>query len=204
MRAVEQFSKFLSILGHPLWMPIAGCLFYFYAIPNYLDQQIITAKLMAVSILTIFLPIVFLFIAKNLKLIKDYNLSDVKERRFFLMFFILLVLILLNNILDVYNYRTLFYFFSGILFSGVVSLLFSMFRMKISLHALGISGLLCFIVGLSLSFQEPLVFSITLFALFLGLVSSSRLFQRAHTLPEVFLGIVAGCIPQLYFFSYWV
>lgn len=204
MRVIEKFSKLLSILGHPLWMPILGCLFYFYAIPNYLDQQIITAKLMAVSILTIFLPIVFLFIAKNLKLIKDYNLSDVRERRLFLMFFILLVLILLNNILNVYNYRTLFYFFSGILFSGVLSLLFSMFSVKISLHALGISGLTCFIVGLSLSFHEPMILSISLLLVFLGLVSSSRLYERAHTLLEIILGVVVGIVPQLYFFNYWI
>jgi hypothetical protein len=204
MRTIDQFSKLLSFLGHPLWMPIVGCLFYFYAIPNYLEQQIVLAKLMAVSILTIFLPIVFLFIAKNLRLISDYSLSDVKERRLLLMFFILLILILLNNILDVYNYRTLFYFFSGILFSGVVSLLFSMFRIKVSLHALGISGLTCFIIGLSLSFHEPLLSSITLLVIFLGLVSSSRLYERAHTLLEVFLGILAGCLPQFYFFSYWI
>lgn len=204
MRFVERGSRLLSVLGHPLWMPVVGCLFYFYAIPNYLDQQIITAKLVAVVILTIFLPIVFLFIAKNLRLIKNYTLSDVRERRFFIMFFILLVLILLNNILDVYNYRTLFYFFSGILFSGIISLLFSMFRVKISLHALGISGLVCFIIGLSLSFQEPMIFSISLFIIFLGLVSSSRLYERAHTFPEVLIGIVAGVLPQMYFFSYWV
>ena len=204
MKTLERFSNTLSVLGHPIWMPVIGCLFYFYAIPSYLDQQIITAKLMAVVILTIFLPIVFLFIAKNLRLIKDYNLSNVKERRFFLMFFILLVIILLNKIIDVYNYRTLFYFFSGILFSGVVSLLFSMFKVKISLHALGISGLICFLIGLSLSFQSSMLIPISLFIVFLGLVSTSRLFERAHTLTEIVLGIIAGFIPQLYFFNYWV
>lgn len=204
MRLIDRSSKLLTIIGHPIWMPIIGCLFYFFAIPNYLDQQIIIAKLLAVSILTIFLPIVFLFIAKNLRLIKDYQLSEVRERRFFLMFFVLLVLVLLNRILDVYNYRTLFYFFSGILFSGVVSLLFSMFRVKISLHALGISGLACFIIGLSLAFQEPMILSICFIIILLGLVSSSRLYEKAHTLLEIGLGILAGCLPQLYFFSYWI
>lgn len=204
MKFTSKFSKLLSVAGHPLWMSVLGCLFYFYAIPNYLDQEIITAKLMAVCILTIFLPIIFLFMAKNLKLISDYELADVKERRFFLMFFILLILILLNTVLDVYNYRTLFYFFSGILFSGIIALLFSMFRIKISLHALGISGLVCFVIGLSLSFQVPMILSTSLLLIFLGLVSSSRLYEKAHTLPEISLGILAGSLPQLYFFSYWV
>ncbi|SDG89914.1 hypothetical protein [Psychroflexus sediminis] len=204
MNFLSRLSSLVSVLGHPLWMPFLGCLFYFYAIPNYLDQEIITAKLMAVCILLIFLPIVFLFIAKNLKLISDYKISDVKERRVFLMFFILLILILLNTILDVYNYRTLFYFFSGILFSGIIALLFSMFRFKISLHALGISGLVSFVTGLSISFHEPMVVSISLLFLFLGLVSSSRLYEKAHTLSEILLGILAGCIPQLYFLSYWI
>jgi hypothetical protein len=49
-----------------------------------------------------------------------------------------------------------------------------------------------------------MIFSISLFIIFLGLVSASRLFERAHTFPEVVLGIVGGVLPQLYFFSYWV
>lgn len=204
MKSLQNYSKIISIVGHPLWMPIAGCLFYFFAIPNYLDGQIIKAKLVAVAILTIFLPIVFLFIAKNLKLIRDYDLPHVKERRFFLMFFILLVLVLLNNVLDVYNYRTLFYFFSGILFSGIISLLFSMFRVKISLHTLGVSGLACFVTGLSLSFQEPMILFISLLILLLGLVGASRLYEKAHNLKEISIGVVAGILPQLYFFSYWM
>jgi hypothetical protein len=204
MKTIDRFSSVLSILGHPIWMPIIGCLYYFYAIPSYLDQQLVNAKLLAISILTIFLPVVFLFIAKNLKLISDYYLSDVKERRLFLMFFILLNLILLNQILNVYNYRTLFYFFSGILFSGIIAVLFSMFKIKISLHTLGISGLVCFIVGLSLSFQQPLMAHIVTLLVFLGLVSSSRLYERAHSLTEIILGILAGLLPQLYFYSYWI
>ncbi|WP_026302513.1 hypothetical protein [Psychroflexus tropicus] len=204
MRTLDKISKLLSILGHPLWMPILGCLYYFFAIPSYLDSQLVNAKLLAISILTIFLPVVFLFIAKNLKLVGDYQLSNIKERRLFLMFFIVLVLILLNQILDIYNYRTLFYFFSGILFSGVIAVFFTMFRVKISLHAIGISGLLCFIIGLSLSFHEPFLVHIISMSIFLGLVSSSRLYDRAHNLAEIFLGIAAGLLPQLYFFSYWI
>jgi hypothetical protein len=204
MKSLKQFSKAVSILGHPLWMPLLGCLYYFYAIPNYLDNQLVTAKLLAISILTIFLPVVFLFISKNLKLISDYELSKVKERRLFLMLFILLILVLLSSIIDIYNYRTLFYFLSSILFSSIIALLFSLFKIKISLHALGIGGLTCFIVGLSLSFQVSMLFSIVFFTLLLGLVGSSRLFQNENTVPEIFLGIIAGFLPQLYFFSYWV
>ena len=204
MKIIQKGSKVISVIGHPLWMPLLGCLFYFYAIPSYIDQQIVMAKLLAISIITIFLPVVFLFIVKNLNLINDYELSRVKERPLFLMFFVFLVLILLNRVLDIYNYRTLFYFFSGILFSGVISLFFAMFRLKISLHTLGISGLTCFIIGLSLSFQEPMILSICLLLFLLGAVSSSRIYIRAHTLTEVSLGLFAGCIPQLYFLKYWI
>jgi membrane-associated phospholipid phosphatase len=185
-------------------MPFIGCLYYFYGIPSYLDSQLILAKLLAVSIITIFLPIVFLFIAKNLKLISDYEISNVKERRLVLMFFILLVLIILNKIIDIYNYRTLFYFFSAILFSGVLALLLSLFRVKISLHALGISGLICFVIGLSSSFQEDLTLSIVSLVMLLGVVGSSRLYLQAHNLTEIVLGILVGAVTQLYFFSYWV
>lgn len=204
MRVFKFTSTLFSILGHPLWMPFIGCLYYFYGIPSYLDNQLIIAKLLAISIITIFLPIVFLFIAKNLKLISDYEISNVKERRLVLMFFILLVLIILNKIIDIYNYRTLFYFFSGILFSGVIALFLSMFRIKISLHTLGISGLTSFLIGLSVSFQENLTLSILSFIIVLGAVASSRLYVKAHNLTEIFLGILVGAVTQIYFFSYWV
>lgn len=197
-------AKLLSFVFHPIWMPIIGCLFYFFALPNYMELQLVYAKLLAISILSVFLPIVFLFISKNLNFISDYQLSNVKERRFFLMFFAVITLVILNKIIDVYNYRTLFYFFSGILFSGIIALLFSLFKIKISLHTLGVSGLLMFVIGLSLSFQINFQFFILTLILAIGLVSSARIKLDAHPLREIILGFTAGIIPQIFFFQYWL
>ena len=197
-------ARLLSFVFHPIWMPIIGCLFYFFALPNYMELQLVYAKLLAISILSVFLPIVFLFISKNLNFISDYQLSNVKERRFFLMFFAVITLVILNKIIDVYNYRNLFYFFSGILFSGIISLLFSLFKIKISLHTLGVSGLLMFVIGLSLSFQINLQFFILTLILAIGLVSSARIKLDAHPLREIVLGFTTGIIPQIFFFQYWL
>lgn len=197
-------AKLLSFVFHPIWMPIIGCLFYFFALPNYMELQLVYAKLLAISILSVFLPIVFLFISKNLNFISDYQLSNVKERRFFLMFFAVITLVILNKIIDVYNYRTLFYFFSGILFSGIIALLFSLFKIKLSLHTLGVSGLLVFVIGLSLSFQINLLNFILVLILALGMVASARLKLNAHVPRDILIGFLAGIIPQIYFFQYWL
>ncbi|WP_127846537.1 hypothetical protein [Psychroflexus aestuariivivens] len=197
-------AKVLSIVFHPIWMPIIGCLFYFFALPNYIDLELAYAKLLAVSILSIFIPIVFLFISKNLNFISDYQLTNAKERRFFLMFFAVVTLVILNKIIDVYNYRTLFYFFSGILFSVIIALLFSLFKIRISLHTLGVSSLLVFVIGLSLSFQINLQNFIFILIFSIGLVSTARLKLGAHAASEVLFGFLAGIIPQIYFFQYWL
>ncbi len=195
--------RLASYLFHPLWMPFAGSLFYFLFTPRFFPQEIIKAKLLAISIITIFIPVVFYFLLKNLGKAESIFLSNVKERKWPLFFFILLNLMVLNQVLNLYNYPGLYYYFTGILISTIIIYLFTWLRMKLSLHMAGIGGLLMFIVGFCLYFHLYFIYTISFLIVASGLSASSRLYYKAHTKWELFLGFMAGLAPQLAMFSFW-
>lgn len=111
----------------------------------FFPEEVIKAKLLAISIITIFIPIVFYFLLKNLGKVGSIFLKDTKERRWPLFVFILLCFMVLHQILNKYNYPALFYYFLGILISTTLVLLFTYFNLKVSLHMVGITALMMFI-----------------------------------------------------------
>lgn len=195
--------KLASYLFHPLWMPFAGSLFYFLFTPRFFPEEIIKAKLMAIAIITIFIPIVFYFLLKNLGRAENIFLDKVGERKWPLFFFILLSLMVLHQVLNIYNYPALFYYFVGILISSIIAYIFTWFRIKVSLHMVGIAGLLMFIIGFCIYFHLYFIYTISFLIIAAGLSASSRLYYKAHTRFELALGFFTGLAPQIVMFSLW-
>ncbi len=195
--------KLASYLFHPIWMPFAGSLFYFLFTPRFFPEEIIKAKLLAISIITIVMPIVFYFLLKNLGRAENIFLTEVSERKWPLFFFILLSLMVLNQVLNIYNYPALFYYFSGILISTVIAYIFTWFNIKVSLHMVGIAGLLMFIIGFCVYFHLYFIYTISFLIIATGLSASSRLYYKAHTKWELALGLLTGLLPQIMMFSFW-
>lgn len=193
-----------SYVFHPLWMPFTGSLAYFLLTPRFFPAGIIQAKLLAIAILTLFIPIVFHFLLRNLKKASSIFLTEVNERKWPLFFFILLVLMVLRQILDAYNYPSLFYYFTGILISTIIAFLLTFFKVKISLHMLGLAGLTSFVIGLSIHYMINLTFTILFLVLALGLTASSRLYLKAHGGGEIIFGFLAGLLPQLFLWYFWL
>ncbi|MFO8146938.1 MAG: hypothetical protein ACQEWG_08800 [Bacteroidota bacterium] len=196
--------KSASYIFHPLWMPFAGSLFYFLVTPRFFPEPLIKAKLLAIAITTLFIPIVFYFLLKNLGKAKSAFLSDVNERLWPLFFYILLLGLNLYQILNAYNYPALYYFFVGILFSILTSYILALLKLKISLHMVGLAGIFMFVISLSIFFSLNLVFSIAFLIIALGLTATSRLYFKAHTRAEIALGFFIGLLPQLIVLNYWL
>lgn len=195
--------KLASYLFHPLWMPFLGSLFYFLLIPRYFPEEIVKAKLMAIAIITIFIPVVFYFLLKNLGKASNIFLDQVKERRWPLFFFILLNFMVLHQILNIYNYPGLFYYFTGILISAIISYLFTWIKVKVSLHMVGMAGLLMFVIGFCTYFHLYFIYTISFLIIATGLTASSRLYNKAHNSGELIIGFFVGLIPQIITFSLW-
>jgi hypothetical protein len=128
----------------------------------------------------------------------------VDERRWPLFFFILLTLMILYQVLNSYNYPALYFYFVGILFSTMTCFIMSLFRVKVSLHLVGLTGLAMFVVALGVHFHLNLIYTIAFLLTALGLTASSRLLYKAHTPLELIVGFFIGLIPQLIVINYWL
>ncbi len=189
--------KTASYLFHPVWMPFAGTLLYFLISPRFFPTQVIQAKILAIAILTIFIPIVFFYLLQTLGKTTSLFLSEVKERLWPLLFSAFVDLLILKFILDYFDYPELYYFFLGIFTSTMVALLMVILKVKVSLHMLGLGGITTFLILLSMHFQLNLVFTISFMIAITGLTASSRLHFKAHSTMELILGLLIGILPQI-------
>jgi hypothetical protein len=196
--------KSASYIFHPLWIPFVGCLFYFLVTPRFFPLALIQAKLLAVAITTLFIPVVFYFLLKNLGRADSIFLKDVNQRRWPLFFYSLLIGLNLYQILDIYNYPALYYFFVGILFSIITAFILAWFKLKVSLHMLGLAGIFMFVVAMSIYYRLNLIYTISFLIAAIGITATSRLHYKAHTWIELFLGFFIGILPQLIVLNFWL
>lgn len=201
---MKLFLKAASYIFHPLLMPLLGTVLYFSVTPRYVEPEMVRAKLLAIAIITLFIPIVVFFLLKNIRVVDTIYLKDVKERKFPLMIQCILLLLIIKMVFDPYDDREIYYYFVGILFSAFSALIMVFFKLKVSLHQMGVAGVLMFLVGLSAHFKINLLVTISFFLFANGWVASSRLNNDAHTYPELGIGFMLGAIPQLILFNLWL
>lgn len=196
--------KVASYIFHPLWMPFAGTLLYFLTTPRFFPEPVIKAKLMAIAIMTVFIPIVFYFLLKTLGMVSSPFLEHVKERSWPLLFYMLLLTVILRFVLDIYDYPELYYYFLAIMLSTVAAWLLVWTGIKISLHMMGLAGLTMFIIAHSVNYRLDLIYIISFFIAVTGLAATSRIHLKAHSSLELALGYFIGLIPQIFVLRYWL
>jgi hypothetical protein len=196
--------KSASYLFHPLWMPFAGTLLYFLATPRFFPIHVVQAKILAIAIMKIFIPVIFYFMLKTMGKTSSFYLNKVEERRWPLLFSAFIDLLILKFVLDYFDYPELYYFFLAIFISTIAALLMAIFRFKVSLHMLGIGGVTTFLILLSIHFNLSLVFTISFMIAMTGLTASSRLEHKAHSTLELALGLFVGILPQIAAGFFWL
>lgn len=201
---MRSFIKAGSYLFHPLWMPLLGAILYFLITPKFFQSALIEAKLLSLVILTVFIPLLFLFILKNMKIIQSLRLRNVKERRLPLLFFCVITTLVLNYVVNSFHFVELYYFFAGVLFSGLTCFFLAFFEVKVSLHLIGVAGLSMFIIDLSIFYERNLLFVIAFMVFAVGWTASARLQAKAHSSLELLLGFFIGLLPQFILVQYWL
>ena len=201
---MKVFLRLGAYLFHPLLMPFLGTVLYFIITPRYIDDEIVKAKLLAVIIITFLIPVVLYFLLKNIGWITTSELEDVAERKIPLMLQSILFLGITKLLFDPYQSPELYYFFVGVLFSSITALFLVIFKIKASLHQIGIAGVTMFVIAMSIHFQVNLLIWIGLLCIANGWVASSRLATNSHTMIELLLGFFIGVVPQLLLISYWL
>ena len=201
------FSKVISIIFHPVFTVIYSYLIYFN-IQNIYNQMLFLAApkiywalLFFLFLMVVFFPLLTIYIMYRNKSISSMSIPIRKER------LPVLVLVTIYYFMTYYIFRywnttllNLFYPYLSFLFAGlvlIVSLTAITYFWKISLHSSSISAL-CggmmaeTLIAHPLGGQEQ-AFCINMALLvFLGLVSFSRLYLKAHTISQTIAGIALG------------
>ena len=198
------FLRFAAYLFHPLLMPLLGVALYYGITPRFMEPEIMQTRILAVAIITLFIPVVTFFLLKNIGIVTSIHLKTVEERKLPLMIQCLLLLLIIKMVFDPYDSAELYFFIVGILFSAISALIMVFLKFKISLHQMGIAGVTMFVVALGVHFKVNLLLVMSLLFIANGWVASSRLHTRSHTYPELIIGFFTGIIPQLILLNYWL
>ena len=201
---MDRLLKSISFIFHPLLIPLAGVGFYFLVSPRFTPQEIIYAKLISLSILTIVLPILLYFLLKTIGKVETVYLKTTNERIFPLFLNCIITLILLKRILTQDQFIELYFFFLGILISNMACLILAFFKFKATIHMIAISGLFMFFIILSIHFSTNINEILALMSIVTGAVATSRLHLKAHNYKELLMGFFIGVMPQLILVNYWL
>lgn len=201
---MDKLLKSISYIFHPLIMPFLGVVFYFSKSSRFIPEEVIQAKLISLFILTVILPILLFFLLKTLGKVKSIKLETSKERIYPLMLYCVIIILIIKRIVTPSQVIELYFFFLGILLSNMVCLLLTLFKFKASIHMIGICGMCMFFVALSIHFSININGTLTLMAIIIGAVATSRLHLKAHNFVELILGAFTGIIPQLILVNYWL
>ena len=201
---LKKILPVFSYIFHPIFVSIYGALFYFLVTRSFFFDSQIYVMLILVVILTLLLPLSIYFLFRSLGVVSSFTEATLKERQMPIAVQAILLLVLLKFSISKEITTELFYFFLGGLISSILVLASVILKFKASLHMIGISALTAFVYGLSSYYQLPFVNLFAFCIVCMGLVASSRLYMKAHTYPELLVGIIIGLTPQLFLYRYWL
>ena len=193
-----RLAQFISIVGHPLFMPVYTMVLIFEFNP-YIDLQlsknIQVIVLTILSVFTIILPLITAIILKKLGVVKSIYMKTAEERKWpFLLSVLWYYLgfeLLTNLALPVSLYLLMIGAITIILISYFITL-----RWKISVHMLGIGGVIGAMIGLSQRFQFNHFYLILFLFFVAGLIGYARLKTNSHNYRQVYAGFVLGVIVE--------
>jgi len=195
MKIINRISVFFSVAFQPLFMPFVGLLLM-VLLNNTLNDvvPIETRKYIVIIslLLTVIIPaILFLFFFK-MGWISDLNLTVRKERVMptfivSLLFFVLYYLVRNSPEISKDFVSILLGSIIGVLMANVVTVFW-----KISIHSLGVFGVVGSLVALFYAAKEPLPDVVYLFIAIAIIVGVSRIVLKRHTPMQVVVGAALG------------
>jgi len=195
------FYKLISYLFHPLLFSFIGTFLYLFLSPKHFEKKQEYIILFVIFISTYILPIFLLALLKKMNLIKSYHLRSIEERKFPVIFFIILSFMIGKMLLNIQIVDLLAYSFFGVASALAFTYLLFSFKIKASLHTIGIGGLVGFVIIMSYEYQLNFNLIIAILFIISGLIAVSRLKLNAHQPKEVYIGFLLGIIMQFVSFS---
>jgi hypothetical protein len=185
-------------------MLIIGVVFYFTKAPRFIPLPIIQAKVFALFLLSVVLPILLFFLLKTTNRIKSIHLESVEERIIPIGIFILILILILFRVFPINELIEPYFFILGVFGSTLACLILAVLKFKVSIHMISVGAVLMFFIALSIHFHINIIGSIASMCVIAGLVATSRLHLKAHSMVELIIGFFIGVIPQIIVMNYWL
>jgi hypothetical protein len=199
-KAEKIFSIFFSYLFHPIFVPIyvAAFLLYIhpYAFAGFSDaSKKITLFIIGLNLLLF--PLLSVLLLKALGFIESIFLKTQKDRIIPYIAIGIFFFWTYTVFREQSNYPlVLTSYVFGIFLAASIALIANIY-LKISMHAIGVSGWLTFFVLMMIDLPLMMFWPVAFVLLITGLVCSARLITKSHQPIEIYLGIIIGAIAQL-------
>ena len=189
-----RLAQFISIVGHPLFMPVYTMVLIFEFNP-YIDLQlsknIQVIVLTILSVFTIILPLITAIILKKLGVVKSIYMKTAEERKWPFLLSVLWYYLGFELLSNIALPISLYLLMIGAMFVILVAHFITL-RWKISVHMLGIGGVIGAMIGLSQRFQFNHFYLILVLFFVAGLIGYARLKTNSHNYRQVYIGFILG------------
>jgi hypothetical protein len=197
--ALRVSANLVSYIFHPIFLPLYAVWFIAYVHPSYLSGFAAGMRLRTVLITAqnaVFYPLFCVLLLKGVGFISSIFLKTQKDRIipymacgifFFWTFTVFKEQGLFPTILPS--------FMLGVFLASSGALLANIY-FKISMHAIGIGGLLGLFIVITGTNSMLMTWPLSLVLLIVGLVCSARLLISDHTPRDIYTGLVIGILSQ--------
>ena len=197
MKDFEQnFAMALSIIFQPIFVPLYSLILIFNANTyiTYAVQDEVKLFIYGITVMnTIILPMGVFYYFYKAKLIETIHMHTAKERS--LPF--LTIVVFQMSTFYVFTQAPLPSLFPNLVLGAVISVATAFvinLKWKVSIHMLGMGGIVGTLIGLMLRYQVDALNLVLALILVSGLVGYSRLKLNAHTPLQVYVGFVLGTL----------
>ncbi|TDH18332.1 hypothetical protein EXU57_23530 [Segetibacter sp. 3557_3] len=198
--AVRAGARFVSYVFHPVFLPIYVIAYLIFIHPySYasLQEKQKLMKLVSFFILTVFFPTLTVFLLWRLKFVESIKLRTQQERIIpyiaSIIYFFWAWYVSKNQ---TENPLILVSFLLGLFLTTSAALMANSY-FKISMHALGVGGVLAFMVLIGLYTFDPMGVPISIATIIAGLVCTARLAVSDHHPVEIIWGFLIGILFQV-------
>lgn len=194
-------AHFFSIVFHPLFIPAYTIAFLLSFHPTFFAgfSEYDKYKILLSTILnTVFFPAFAVLLMKGLRFISSIRLTNQQDRigpylaAMIFYFWAAWVFFKMEPVAD----KAIASFMAGVFLTSVAGLLANIY-FKISMHAMGIGGLVGFFIIIMQTNTMLMTWPLSLALLIGGIVCTSRLLLNDHHPRDIYAGLFAGLLCQV-------
>ena len=191
---MKSAAHVVSYIFHPIFLPTAGLLMIF-SLNTYIAHTTPMNKqlflLAWIFINTAVIPLLFTMFLRWKNVVSSIQLHSRKDR---IIPFTFATIFYFTNywlMLDVPLPGVMYSLFLGSTIAVGLALVFTLFT-KISIHMIGMGGIVASMYGIAQLFDLPILGLVILAILASGLVGSARYILESHTPRQIYLGWITG------------